>query len=126
NLFDLLEGSLRKPSQHVLVISALSAHPALVTGLFFRCSPSAVRRFVVSIIINAVNAVFRRGSRSHVGKKIREGGPPAAASRGLADILGATSRTKVFQTHSRFENPRAVFCCQDGNGRCRHPIFRVL
>lgn len=53
--------------------------PTLVDTLLLRCSPSAVRWFVVTIAFDAVNRVLRRRTRTHVGVEVLERFEPTRA-----------------------------------------------
>lgn len=52
---------------------------AFVSILFGRSRPTAVRRLVVAINIDAINRMARRWSHAHVGKKCRETVAPTIA-----------------------------------------------
>ena len=41
-----------------------------ISGLLFRCRPSAIARGIMSIVINPINRMFGRRSRSNICKKL--------------------------------------------------------
>lgn len=70
--------------------SVLKVNPNIsshVARLLFRCRPSAVRRLVVSIVVYAVERVFRRWAISHVCQKIFKLEPPAADRYSTSTVI---------------------------------------
>ena len=68
---------------------AVSLRFALVVVLLMARGPSAIGRFVVAVVVNAVNRVFGRRLETHIGMEVREGIKPS-----LTD--GDASTTVVF------------------------------
>ena len=50
---------------------------ALVVSLFLARCPSAIGRFVISVIVDSVNRMLSRGPESHIGMEVFEGIKPA-------------------------------------------------
>ncbi len=77
-----------------LSIERQNAVTTTIARLFMRGRPAAVVRFVVTIIVDAVNAVLARWSRPHILIKHLEGMPAVAhfnSSPTVTEILGTRS-----------------------------------
>ena len=77
-----------------------------VVSLFDRCCPSAIARFVVSVWVYAVNAVFFSGFFPHVCKEVFERLPSFAKSNSHVSVVsgfGVCLATSVFHRKPRFK-----------------------
>ena len=64
------------------------ARPAIV-GLFSRCGPTAIRGFIVAVIVDAINRVFRAGTWPHVVQKLFKRVQPCLADvNATAAVVG--------------------------------------
>lgn len=68
----------------------------LIAGLLLLCGPTAIGRFVISIVVDAVYRVFRRGFWPHIFIKFRETFVPP-----FANLNPATAVNWVFFTRWR-------------------------
>ncbi len=85
----------------------------LISGLLLWGGPAAVARFVITVVVNAVNGMFRRRLWPHVSKEIDEGLQPAVAHYNIAPtipVVAAITRVAASFTHScpriPFRRPR--------------------
>lgn len=89
-----------------------------VSVLFERISPAAILRRIALRIIDAINGMLRRRSRSHIGIEIREFFPPL----GNRQSDGSVSRIKTglrVATALDDVSPDTIF------GTCRESVFTV-
>lgn len=64
---------------HSSTVARQSHIPSRVQALFFWGCPSAVARLVVAVVVDSVNAVVLRWTRTHVGEKLRKRELPGGA-----------------------------------------------
>lgn len=62
-------------------IMCIQDHPSLIDALRSPTGPAAVLWRIAEIIIDAVDGVFRRGARPHIGIEVLEGIQPSLADR---------------------------------------------
>ena len=79
-----------------------------IPGLFLLGRPSAVLRLIVSVIINAVNAMLGRRPRAHVGEERLERISPALADADTAMAVPLVRRVVGVITAAFHPCPRAV------------------
>ncbi len=84
---------------------------SLITGLFFSCRPSAILRGIVTIVVDALDAVLGRRI-THVGIEVFKRLPTLAdlnATRTVVMVRGAARiLTSVFHTSPCSPNPRST------------------
>ncbi len=66
---------------HSLPVVRKHSHPPAVVALFHLCRPSAVIGLIITVIVNAINAVVGRRLWSHVGQEVEERILPPLAHR---------------------------------------------
>lgn len=83
---------------------------ATITCLLKRCRPSTVGRFVIAIVVDAINGMNFRWLWPHIGQKSTEVVLPSFANMNAASTIVLKLRMASIET-SRFDvSPRAVSC----------------
>lgn len=96
---------------------------SFVSLLLTKCCPTAILGFVISIIINSVDRMLRRGTLAHVGKEIGEFSPPFANFDSSATIVFIRFlRGKITSTQHRI--PHRIFGHSAAN-HSGHPVLGI-
>ncbi len=84
---------------------------ATVVGLFFSCCPSAVRRFVITVIVDTVKGMARARAWANICIKRDEGFTPSLAhGNSSASISRVDNPSRIFATLFH-RLPSVVFGC---------------
>lgn len=99
------------PLSHGLGFSIVSKKPARasVPGLIGFCSPSAIGRLVISIVIDALNRMLWGWTKPHVLKKVFKMSPPIANFNTATPIVLETG-ISIASTSCVKEAPDPVLC----------------
>lgn len=84
----------------------------LILGLFLHGGPPAIVRFIVTVVINALNRMFIGGRFTHIGQEIQEVVPPITdldATPSVVRILGGA----LNQAATSQRAPRAIGSSSD-------------
>ena len=84
-----------------------------VSGLFRPCSPFAISGFIIAIVINALNAVRRRWSWSHIGQKVFKPAPSFTDLNSTTPVV-FIARVSITSASGVKKTPNAMFwsACQ--------------
>ncbi len=124
----------------MLVLKDLTVHTTLIHSLSMSCCPSAIRRFVIAVGVNAVKGISSR-AQSHVGKERLEAVKPALtdanasaavafevfAARAIAPFAHIAPcfefrrRRHSVRNRTRFQ----LFNAQATTGICAHEIIAL-
>ena len=81
---------------------------SLIVVLLFVCRPSTIGGFIVSVVVDAVNAMLWRGFSSHIGKKIGVN-QPAFTHRNASPSIILPTFVVGISTSFPHRNPSAIF-----------------
>ncbi len=91
-----------------------------IVSLFDTCGPTAIRRFVITVVVHAIDRVFRCGAWPHVGvKRFERVNPALTDTKASAAVIGPF-KTGIVRTALLHVGPYAKF------RRARHAVFQIF